>query len=93
MELNNSTNGMKEAQTMLGEQVSQMQLEGFSTAEPKPKRRAPRRADCWSMRVDLPMVRETATNANGDGVQVRSFLTFRWVTAKTVHAWRDTIRM
>ena len=69
MELNNSTNGMKEAQTMLGEQVSQMQLKGFSTAEIKPRRSAPRRPACWSMRVDLPMVRESPTNGNGDPIK------------------------
>jgi len=72
MELNNNTNGMKEAQTMLGEQVSQMQLKGFSTAEIKPRRSAPRRPACWSMRVDLPMVRETPTNANGDPIKCQT---------------------
>ena len=72
MELNNSTTGINEAQSMLGEQVSQMQLQGFSAPEPKPKRRAPRRADCWSMRVDLPMVREIATNNNGDPIKCQS---------------------
>lgn len=74
MELNNSTNGMKEAQPMLGKQVSEIQMQLAHFSQPKTPTRRPRAQPParWSLRVDLPLVRESLRDVAGATIRAGS---------------------